>query len=48
MRDRVGALGGTIDIRSKPGHGTVIAGAIPVERVNQRDAQAAVARPTIS
>jgi signal transduction histidine kinase len=30
MRDRIGALGGTLDIRSAPGQGTTVAGTIPV------------------
>jgi signal transduction histidine kinase len=31
MQDRVDALGGRIDVRSAPGHGTVIAGWLPLE-----------------
>jgi signal transduction histidine kinase len=30
MRDRIGALGGTLAIHSKPGKGTVVAGTVPV------------------
>jgi signal transduction histidine kinase len=30
MRDRVDALGGTLDVRSRPGTGTTVAGSIPV------------------
>ncbi|WP_129666389.1 histidine kinase [Phytoactinopolyspora endophytica] len=30
MRDRVGALGGTLSVQSRPGHGTVVRGDIPV------------------
>ena len=31
MRDRIEALGGSLDVRSRPGAGTVISGSIPVE-----------------
>jgi signal transduction histidine kinase len=30
LRDRVGALGGTLEVRSAPGHGTRVTGMIPV------------------
>jgi signal transduction histidine kinase len=30
MRDRLDALGGTLDVRSRPGTGTTVAGSIPV------------------
>jgi signal transduction histidine kinase len=32
MRDRIGALGGTLAIHSKPGQGTIVAGTVPVGR----------------
>ena len=32
MRDRVEALGGSLTVRSEPGHGTVWAGSLPVSR----------------
>jgi signal transduction histidine kinase len=32
MRDRIGALGGTLSIAAAPGAGTRIAGSLPVER----------------
>ena len=31
MQDRVDALGGTIEVRSTPGRGTVVAGWLPLE-----------------
>jgi signal transduction histidine kinase len=30
MTDRVGALGGTLEVRSTPGAGTTVAGTVPV------------------
>jgi signal transduction histidine kinase len=30
MKDRVGAIGGTVDVRSAPGEGTTVSGRIPV------------------
>jgi len=30
MRDRVGAIGGSINVESSPGHGTTITGRIPL------------------
>ena len=30
MADRLGAIGGTVDVQSSPGHGTTISGHIPV------------------
>jgi len=30
MRDRLDALGGSLDVRSSPGAGTTVAGRIPV------------------
>lgn len=33
LRDRLGVLGGTLDVRSKPGAGTTVQGAIPAARV---------------
>jgi signal transduction histidine kinase len=32
MSDRVGAIGGTVDVRSGVGEGTTIAGRIPLDR----------------
>ena len=32
MRDRIGAVGGTLDIVSSPGQGTTVRGTIPVDR----------------
>ena len=32
MRDRVGAAGGTIEVLSRPGHGTTVMGSVPVRR----------------
>jgi signal transduction histidine kinase len=32
MRDRVGALGGSLDVRSTPGGGVTVTGSIPLER----------------
>jgi signal transduction histidine kinase len=32
MSDRVGAIGGTVSVRSKPGEGTTVAGRIPIGR----------------
>jgi signal transduction histidine kinase len=33
MADRIGALGGSLTVRSRPGAGTVVAGTIPVGRI---------------
>ena len=41
MSDRVGAIGGTIEVESAPGAGTTISGRHPARRLAQRD----VARP---
>jgi signal transduction histidine kinase len=30
MRDRLGAIGGSLRVESEPGHGTTVSGAIPV------------------
>jgi signal transduction histidine kinase len=30
MRDRVEAVGGTVEVSSRPGHGTVVRGSVPV------------------
>jgi signal transduction histidine kinase len=35
MADRLAALGGTLDIRSKPGHGTTLSGELPVSASGQ-------------
>jgi signal transduction histidine kinase len=32
MRDRVEAVGGTLEIQSEPGNGTTVLGRVPVER----------------
>jgi signal transduction histidine kinase len=32
MTDRIGALGGTLEIKSAPGTGTTITGTIPLNR----------------
>jgi signal transduction histidine kinase len=32
MRDRLGAMGGSLNVESEPGRGTKVAGAIPVVR----------------
>jgi signal transduction histidine kinase len=32
MRDRIGALGGTVTVRSVPGEGTTVSGSVPLER----------------
>jgi signal transduction histidine kinase len=32
MRDRVEAVGGTLEIQSEPGIGTTVLGRVPVER----------------
>ncbi len=36
MADRLGAIGGTLDVESAPGAGTQIAGPIPLERSRRR------------
>ena len=33
MSDRVGAIGGTVEVRSAQGEGTTVAGRIPLSRV---------------
>ena len=43
MLDRVEALGGTLDVRSAPGRGTVVSGRLPVGRTPQDDVAAAQA-----
>ena len=37
MRDRIGAVGGTIDIVSSPGHGTTVRGTVPVDEPHPSD-----------
>ena len=34
MRDRVGAVGGELVIRSTPGDGTIVSGSIPAARLS--------------
>ena len=35
IRDRIGALGGTVQIFSRPAEGTRLAGMVPVEPINR-------------
>jgi signal transduction histidine kinase len=44
MRDRIEALGGTVDVRSRSGHGTLVAGRIPLRPTAEALAEAAKQR----
>jgi signal transduction histidine kinase len=35
MADRLAALGGALDVRSRPGHGTTVSGQLPVSAPGQ-------------
>jgi signal transduction histidine kinase len=44
VHDRIAALGGVVEVTSKPGHGTSIAGRIPLQRFSAEAAEAAKQR----
>jgi signal transduction histidine kinase len=44
MHDRIAALGGTVEVTSRPGHGTSVAGRIPLQRISADAAEAAKQR----
>jgi signal transduction histidine kinase len=45
MRDRMQALGGTLEVRSRPGEGTCIGGSIPLRQIQPHAIPAASPRP---
>jgi signal transduction histidine kinase len=47
MRDRIGAVGGRVEIDSHPGHGTLVSAIAPVT-VPHLNTQAAAAEPTVA
>ena len=48
MRDRVGAVGGTLDISSSPGQGTTVRGTIPVAEASESDHGRVSARTAVA
>ena len=45
MRDRIGAVGGTLNIVSSPGHGTTVSGTVPVDEPGLGDLATRSAHP---
>jgi nitrate/nitrite-specific signal transduction histidine kinase len=44
MQDRIAALDGVLAVASRPGHGTLVAGRIPLQRTAEASAEAAKQR----
>jgi glucose-6-phosphate-specific signal transduction histidine kinase len=48
MRDRIGALGGTVRIDSAPGAGTTVSGTVPAHEVGELSRQSGDVEGTVS
>jgi signal transduction histidine kinase len=46
MRDRVGAIGGSVNVESAPGKGTKISGRLPLSQAQQTSGNGAGKAPT--